>query len=131
MVFNPVADFNGMVTTVMYTVTDINGETSDANIDITITPTPDAVDDVFSGIEDTPVALDPFANDDLGAGAESVEILNIPDPALEGTLTYVDDLTGETITVAAGAILSPEETATLMFNPVPDFNVRSPRSVMK
>ena len=47
----------------------------------------------------------PLANDDLGAGAESVEILNIPDPTLEGTLTYIDDLTGETITVAAGAIL--------------------------
>ena len=49
LLFTPVEDFNGVVTTVAYTVTDVNGETSDANIDITVTPTPDAVDDVYSG----------------------------------------------------------------------------------
>ena len=122
LLFTPVDDFNGVVTTVAYTVTDVNGETSDANIDITVTPTPDAVDDVYSGNEDTPVALDPLSNDDLGAGADSVQILNIPDPAVEGTLTYIDDLTGNAVTVAAGAILSPTEAASLSFNPVADFN---------
>ena len=71
LLFTPVDDFNGVVTTVAYTVTDVNGETSDANIDITVTPTPDAVDDVYSGNEDTPVALDPLSNDDLGAGADT------------------------------------------------------------
>ena len=73
LLFTPVDDFNGMVTTVAYTVTDVNGETSDANIDITVTPTPDAVDDEYSGNEDTPVALDPLSNDDLGAGAGTVD----------------------------------------------------------
>ena len=121
LVFTPVDDFNGMVTTVAYTVTDVNGETSDANIDITVTPTPDAVDDEFSGNEDTPVALDPLSNDDLGAGADSVEILNVPDPLVEGTLTYLDDA-GNPVVVAAGDVLTPEQAATLVFNPVPDFN---------
>ena len=122
MMFIPVADFNGMVTTVMYTVTDINGETSDANIDITITPTPDAEDDEYTGIENMPVALDPLSNDDLGAGADSVEILNVPDAATEGTLTYIDELTGAEIPVAPGAVLTPAEAASLIFNPVADFN---------
>ena len=115
LLFTPVDDFNGMVTTVAYTVTDVNGETSDANIDITVTPTPDAVDDEYSGNEDTPVALDPLSNDDLGAGADTVEILNIPDSATEGVLTYVDDLTGNTVTVAAGTILSPDRSGQLEF----------------
>ena len=122
LLFNPVEDFNGVVTTVAYTVTDVNGETSDADIDITVTPTPDAVDDMFSGNEDTPVALDPLSNDDLVAGADSVQILNIPDSVTEGTLTYVDDLTGNMFTVAAGTILSPAEAASLSFTPVADFN---------
>ena len=63
-----------------------------------------------------------MSNDDLGAGADSVEILNIPDPATEGALTYVDELTGNTLPVAAGTVLSPAEAATLMFVPVEDFN---------
>ena len=78
--------------------------------------------DRYSGNEDTPVALDPLSNDDLGAGADSVEILNIPDPATEGALTYVDELTGNTLPVAAGTVLSPAEAASLMFVPVEDFN---------
>ena len=122
MEFTPVADFNGMVATVAYTVTDINGEMSDANIDITVIPTPDAVDDTYSGNEDTPVPLDPLANDDLGAGAASVEILNVPDPLTEGALTYIDDLTGNELPVTAGTELTPAEAATLTFNPVADFN---------
>jgi len=37
-----------------------------------VTPTPDAEDDVFTTPEDTPVLLDPLANDDLADGADSV-----------------------------------------------------------
>ena len=122
MEFTPAADFNGMVATVAYTVTDINGETSDANIDITVIPTPDAVDDIASGNEDTPVPLDPLANDDVGTGADSVEVLNVPDPATEGTLTYLDDLTGNALPITAGTVLTPTEAATMNFVPVEDFN---------
>ena len=70
LTFVPVMDFNGTVPPINYTVTDINGETSDADIFIEITPTPDAVDDSFVTNEDTPVLLNPLANDDdLGVGA--------------------------------------------------------------
>ena len=121
MNFNPVVDFNGPVTTIGYEVTDINGETSEALIDINIIPTPDAVDDSVITNEDTPVAIDPLANDDVGPGAQFVTINNIPDPAVEGLLTYTDDA-GVLQTVAAGDVLTPTEAATLMFEPVMDFS---------
>ena len=70
--------------------------------------------------EDTPVAVDPLANDDVGAGAQSVTINNVPDPATEGEFTYTD-AAGVVQTVAAGTVLTPEEAATLMFDPVMDF----------
>ena len=48
-------------------------------------PTPDAVDDVFTTNEDTPVLLNPLANDDLGAGADSLTVNNVPDPSRRHT----------------------------------------------
>ena len=63
-----------------------------------------------------------MANDDVGAGAASVTINNVPDPALEGEYTYIDDATGLPVTVAAGTVLSPTEAASMMFVPVADFN---------
>ena len=90
LTFVPVMDFNGTVPPINYTVTDVNGETSDADIFIEITPTPDAVDDSFVTNEDTPVSVNPLANDDDGAGVASVTVDTIPDP-VEGVLTYTDD----------------------------------------
>ena len=119
--FTPAPDFNGTVTPIDYTLTDINGATSEADILIDVTPTPDAVDDVFTTNEDTPVLLNPLANDDLGAGAESLTVNNVPDPGVEGILTYLD-AAGNPVTVMAGDVLTPEQAATLTFVPVMDFN---------
>ena len=121
LVFNPVPDFNGPVTPINYEVTDINGETSAAMIDITIIPTPDAEDDSFVTNEDTPVSVNPLTNDDDGAGIASITVDAIPDPA-EGVLTYIDDATGLPVAVAPGDVLSPFEAASLEFTPEPDFN---------
>jgi len=104
MSFNPVEDFNGPVTPIGYEVTDINGQTSEAIIDITITPTPDAVDDPFTTNEDTPVNVSPLGNDDDGAGVASVTVDTIPDPS-EGILTYLD-ASGNPVTVM------PKKTST-------------------
>ena len=122
LTFNPVMDFNGTVPPINYTVTDVNGETSEADIFIEVTPTPDAVDDAVITNEDTPVAVDPLANDDVGAGAALVTINNVPDPATEGSFTYIDDATGLPVTVSAADELSPTEAASLLFTPVDDFN---------
>ena len=119
--FTPAPDFNGPITPIDYTLTDINGATSEADILIDVTPTPDATDDAFTGIQDTPVALNPLANDDVGAGAQSVTINNVPDAASEGTLTYTD-ADGNTVTVAPGDVLTPEQAATLTFVPVAGFS---------
>ena len=121
LMFVPVEDFNGDVPPINYTLTDINGESSDADINISVTPTPDAEDDVYVTNEDTPVAVDPLANDDVGAGAQSVTINNVPDPATEGEFTYTD-AAGVVQTIAAGSVLTPEEAATMVFTPVDDFN---------
>ena len=88
LMFVPVEDFNGPVSTIGYEVTDVNGETSEAVIDINIIPTPDAVDDPFTTNEDTPVNVNPLTNDDDGAGVQSVTVDTIPDAATEGELTY-------------------------------------------
>ena len=45
LVFTPVEDFSGPVPPIGYVVTDELGQTAGAQIDITVTPTPDAVDD--------------------------------------------------------------------------------------
>ena len=119
--FTPADDFNGPITPIEYTLTDINGATSDAQITVDVIPTPDAVDDSFVTNEDTSVLLDPLANDDLGAGVDSMTINNIPDPAVEGILTYLD-ATGNPVTVMAGDVLTPDQAATLTFVPVMDFN---------
>ena len=121
LMFNPAMDFTGTVPPINYTVEDINGETSDADIFIEVTPTADAVDDIVTTNEDTPVLLDPLANDDLGEGAESLTVNNVPDPAIEGELTYLD-AAGNPVTVAPGDVLTPEQAATLTFVPVEDFN---------
>ena len=113
--FVPVDDFNGPVTSIGYEVTDVNGETSEAMIDITIIPTPDAVDDAFVTNEDTPVSVNPITNDDDGAGIASVTVDTLPDPT-EGVLTYVD-ATGAVVPVMAGQVLSPTEAASLEFTP--------------
>ena len=121
LMFNPAMDFTGTVPPINYTVEDINGETSDADIFIEVTPTADAVDDIVTTNEDTPVLLDPLANDDLGEGAQSLTVNNVPDPATEGELTYLD-AAGNPVVVAPGDVLTPEQAATLTFVPVEDFN---------
>ena len=125
--FVPAADFSGSVTTVNYTITDSNGNAASATIDITVTPTPDAIDDAFTGPEDAPfIAVDPITNgvtpDDAGAGfdgTDDVTINTIP-PAAAGTLTYFDGVVTQTVT--AGTQLSATEAATLRFVPTGDFN---------
>ena len=79
------------------------------------------MDDDFVTNEDTPVAINPIPNDDDGAGIDSVTVNNVPDPAVEGELTYTD-AAGVVQTVAPGDVLTPAEAATLMFVPVEDFN---------
>ena len=120
--FDPASDFVGPVTQIGYTVEDTDGDTASTTVDITVDGLPDLSQDAVQTQENTPVALDPLANDpDFGDGFDSATIDTVP-PSSQGTLTYVDDTTGATITVAAGATLSETEMATLGFTPATGFN---------
>ncbi|MEL6600810.1 MAG: cadherin-like domain-containing protein, partial [Pseudomonadota bacterium] len=122
LTFTPAADYQGPVDPIGYTITDPDGGARDsAAISILVDGLPEAVDDVVAGEEDTPLALDIVANDDLGDGVAAFTLDSLP-PAAEGLLTYVDATTGAVTPVTAGAPLTPAEAATLTFTPAADFN---------
>ena len=87
LTFVPVEDFDGTVDPIEYTITDVNGEEDSAEIQVTVVPTPDAMDDPVTTNEDTPIGINPLTNDDDGAGVESVTVDTLPDPS-EGCLLY-------------------------------------------
>jgi gliding motility-associated-like protein len=68
LVYAPSAGFNG-VDTFTYTIEDIDGESSTATVTITVNPVNDvpvAIDDIAGTIEETSIAVDVLANDNLG-----------------------------------------------------------------
>ncbi|MEJ6392007.1 tandem-95 repeat protein [Gymnodinialimonas sp. 2305UL16-5] len=119
IIFTPAAGFNGAVDPVTYTVTDVDGDTGTASLNITIDAVPDVVADVYAGTEDTELALPILSNDDLGSGLQSVTIDTVP-AAAEGTLIYTNG-SGARVPITPGTTLTPGEVATLAFRPAPDF----------
>ena len=94
-------------------------------LDIVVIPTPDAVEDpIAMNEDDQAIAVNPLANDDLGAGTDGVDDLTIvtAPPATQGVLTFVQDGTGKLTTVADGATLSATEALTLTFKPYLNYN---------
>ena len=119
LTFEPAPDFSGPVTAFSYTITDSDGDTSSADVNITINAAPDLVPDVVTLTEDTEGPLPILTNDDLGDGVDTVTINTLP-PAAQGVLRYVD--AGGTVRpVVAGTPLSAAEIATLSFDPAPNF----------
>ncbi|MEM7379107.1 MAG: Ig-like domain-containing protein, partial [Pseudomonadota bacterium] len=122
--FTPVANFNGSVPQVTYTITD--GSLSDtATLDITINPVNDApvaVNDTASGDEDTVVTGDVEANDtDVDGDALTVTQFVV------GTSTVtVDPVTGGSITLADGD-LTINADGSFTFTPVANFNGSVPQ----
>ena len=65
LTYTPDGDWNGD-DAFTYTISDGNGETDTANVDVTVTPAndpPDAVDDTDTTPEDTPITIDVLFND--------------------------------------------------------------------
>ncbi|WP_299692465.1 Ig-like domain-containing protein [uncultured Tateyamaria sp.] len=95
LVFTPADDFNGEAT-ITYTITDGNGLNDTADVVVTVNPVNDApvtVDDVAETDEDTPVTIDPLANDSDPDG-DPLEISGTP-TADNGTVTVNPDGTIE------------------------------------
>jgi len=92
--YTPNGDFNGN-DSFIYEVTDVNGASEMATVDITINPIADAIDDIYSTNEDTVLSAD-VSNNDTYSGATSYTlntdstngsvIINT-----SGTFTYMPD----------------------------------------
>ncbi|WP_415920388.1 Ig-like domain-containing protein [Tateyamaria sp. SN6-1] len=103
LVFTPAPDFNGEAT-ITYTITDGNGLNDTADVVVTVNPVDDAPvteDDLAETDEDTPVTIDPLANDEDPDG-QPLEIAGTP-VAENGTVTVNPD-------------------GTIEYTPDPDFN---------
>ncbi|NES02986.1 MAG: tandem-95 repeat protein, partial [Okeania sp. SIO2F4] len=111
--FTPDADFNGAAT-INYTITDSDGDTSSATVDVTVTPVndvPTAEDDTATVLEDSGVNnITVLGNDNFGGDGPST-----------GTIT-VDGATNGTATVNDGGTPNDPTDDTIDFTPDADFN---------
>ncbi|MEO1298257.1 MAG: Ig-like domain-containing protein, partial [Cyanobacteria bacterium J06636_16] len=116
--YTPNPDFSG-ADTFTYTITDSNGDTSTAEVAVTVNPgadgAPTAVDDTATVLEDTPVNIPVLANDDFGSdGPGSISITT---PPTNGTAAVNDngtptDLTDDFITFTPDPNFSGTDTIT-------------------
>ncbi|MEX0311771.1 MAG: Ig-like domain-containing protein, partial [Tateyamaria sp.] len=107
--YTPGADFNG-TEQLTYTVSDGNGGTATATVDITVTPVNDApvvVNDTFSAVQSATQTLDPLANDsDVDGGQLHITALN-------GTALQP----GQFVSLASGALVFLNSDGTVSFFP--------------
>ncbi|RLV60421.1 retention module-containing protein [Parashewanella curva] len=111
--FEPVGDYNGEVS-FNYIARDVDGDTDEANVSITVEPQNDlidAIDDSFNVDEDGSVTLDLLANDTAPDGGKS--IVSINGITLTGS--------AQTIAVTNGNVLIAAD-GTITFEPVGDYN---------
>jgi hypothetical protein len=87
LVFTPAENFNGDAT-ITYTIEDEDGLQDTAEVAVTVTPVndaPDAVNDVDTTDEDTPVTVDLLAND-TDVDGDTLTVTGATVPAEQGTL---------------------------------------------
>ena len=118
--FTPNANYHGPVS-FGYVLQDAAGLTANATINIDVTPVNDlpvAVNDTYTTVEDTPVALTPLLNDsDVDGDALSLQSIN--GVALTPGTAQSIAVSGGTVNVAADGSLSftpdPDRTAAVSF----------------
>ena len=129
--FDPLPDFVGDLSTVapvVYTLSDGQGGTDTASLDITVTPvseTPSIVNDSATTPEDTPVAIDVLDNDDPGSdGPLTITEINGTPISPASPVTILDPVTGlpqGTVMLVDGGNADPADDF-LEFVPAPGFN---------
>jgi len=134
--YTPHQDYHG-TDSFTYTVSDGQGGTADATVDITVTPVNDrpvAVNDSFTTDEDTPVTGNVLTNDFDPDGNNTIQSAEVVTGPSNGTLTF-NSTTGEftytpglnfngtdsfTYTISDGSLTSEEATVTITVEPVND-----------
>ncbi|MCB9297809.1 MAG: tandem-95 repeat protein [Lewinellaceae bacterium] len=111
--YTPDPDYNGtdMFT---YEICDSNGDCDQAVATVTINPVndlPDAMDDMATATEDTPLNIDPLPNDDFGGDGPSMTPITIVTPPANGTAVVNDN----------GTPTDPTDD-TIDYTPNPDYN---------
>jgi LPXTG-site transpeptidase (sortase) family protein len=93
--FTPTTGYTG-TDSYTYTITDNNGKTSTATVNVTIDALPDAVNDSATTDQDSPVTIDVTGNDDFGGDGPSTGTITLPtggnglDQPDHGSLQLVD-----------------------------------------
>jgi len=123
--FTPYAGFEGAVPAITYTVTDGNGGSDTASLNLLVDAVNDpplAQDDNVTGQEDQPVTFNPLTNDSDPEG-QPLTITEINGaPIVVGTPVVINDpVTGEPI-----GQISLNPNGTLTFTPEPNFNTATP-----
>ncbi|WP_435927610.1 Ig-like domain-containing protein [Dryocola sp. BD613] len=127
--FEPVADWNGIVPAITYTVSDgKDGGTATATLNITVTTVVDIQDDIASTHAGVPVTIDAINNDSFVNGDKAIasvtqgahgsvtiengQLLYKPNTGYVGTDTF-------TYTVTSGGVTETGTVSVVMINTVP------------
>jgi CshA-type fibril repeat protein len=117
--FDPLPTFAGTTTPVQYQIADSSGDTSTANLTVTVRPGPTATPDTRTTKQDTTVTLNPLANDtasqnvDGTAGSFDTSSLVFTSPDATGG--------GKTLVVAGEGTYTINPDGTVTFDPLPSF----------
>ncbi|MEL7274409.1 MAG: Ig-like domain-containing protein, partial [Pseudomonadota bacterium] len=124
--FVPAPTYTGPVPPVAYVLSDGQGGTDSATLQVIITPVNDAPDgnvDARVADEDVTTALNPtLPNDVDDAQADlTVIVTGLPAP-VEGIISYVRDLDGATVPLGIGDRISVQEFSTTTFTSALNYN---------
>ena len=127
--FDPLPAFTGPVKEVEYTISDGNGGTASAKLNITVEPlteTPSVVDDVQTTPENTPVQIDVLGNDDPGSeGPLAITEVNGQPITVTDPVAITDPVTGlpvGTVSLIDGGTPDDPTDDKLEFTPEPGYN---------
>ena len=114
VVFVPIKGYSGTTRQLPYTELDSYGQKADSHLTITIDPGPTAIDDHATTPRNTPVTVDPPANDTPSKGGATFVTgsVRLTDPATGSSATTVTVPGQGTYTVDNGKVV---------FTPVPEF----------
>jgi len=118
--FTPASTFSGPTASVPYRITDSYGHTATAYLTVTVGAAPAASDDSAATPQNTPVSLDPLANDRAGNNGEGLS--GTLDPAsVAFTATGASEAGKKLVLAGKGTFTVDPVTGKVTFTPEPAF----------